>query len=147
MYMTDQDLDGSHIKGLVLTCFIVNGILLLKSQGSYLYEYSYLKSKKGTQIKLFYNDGEYNEWKEILVKKVLEDGKLNIIKVWVLPLASEFKEYFANKKIVDFVYTGNVCDDMIDKIFNKKRADDRKHWLENDDKLAYLDTNQTKCTI
>ena len=47
-----------------------------------------------------------------------------------------------NKKIVDFVYTGNTSDDMIDKIFNKKRTDDRKQWLENYDKLAYLDTNQ-----
>ena len=56
--------------------------------------------------------------------------------------SSEFKEYFANKKIVDFVYTGNTSDDMIDKIFNKKRSDDRKQWLENYDKMSYLDTNQ-----
>ena len=55
--------------------------------------------------------------------------------------ATEFKEYFANKKIVDFVYTGQNSDNTIDKIFNKKRSDDRKTWLENYDKDAYLDTN------
>ncbi len=56
--------------------------------------------------------------------------------------AAEFKEYFANKKIVDFVYSGATSDDSIDKIFNKKRADDRKHWLEQYNKEAYLDTNK-----
>jgi DNA topoisomerase-2 len=30
---------------------------------------------------------------------------------------------------------------MIDKVFNKKRADDRKGWLEDYDKNSYLDTN------
>ena len=56
--------------------------------------------------------------------------------------SAEFKGYFANKKIVDFVYNGNVSDDTIDKIFNKKRADDRKVWLEAYNKHAYLDTSK-----
>jgi DNA topoisomerase-2 len=55
--------------------------------------------------------------------------------------SAEFKEYFANKKIVDFVYNGQTSDDNIDKIFNKKRADDRKTWLENYEKTLYLDTS------
>ena len=55
--------------------------------------------------------------------------------------SAEFKEYFANKKIVDFVHTGPISDDTIDKVFNKKRPDDRKTWLENYDKTAYLDTS------
>jgi DNA topoisomerase-2 len=33
---------------------------------------------------------------------------------------------------------------VIDKVFNKKRPDDRKTWLENYDKKAYLDTNSNK---
>jgi DNA topoisomerase-2 len=57
--------------------------------------------------------------------------------------SAEFKEYFANKKVVDFVYSGQTSDDTIDKIFNKKRADDRKTWLEQYDKNAYLDTSRS----
>jgi DNA topoisomerase-2 len=56
--------------------------------------------------------------------------------------AIEFKEYFANKKIVGFAHTGPVSDDCIDKVFNKKRPDDRKSWLEHYDKSAYLNTSQ-----
>jgi DNA topoisomerase-2 len=43
---------------------------------------------------------------------------------------------------VDFVYTETTSDENIDKVFNKKRADDRKNWLEQYDKNAYLDTNR-----
>ena len=35
-----------------------------------------------------------------------------------------------------------MFDTDIDKIFNKKRADDRKVWLENYDKTAFLDTGR-----
>ena len=55
--------------------------------------------------------------------------------------STEFKEYFANKKVVNFVYSDN-SDETIDKVFNKKRADDRKTWLENYDKHAFLDTGR-----
>ena len=58
--------------------------------------------------------------------------------------AVEFKEYFANKKIVDFAYQPTISDDMIDKIFNKKRADERKTWLGNYERSSYLDTTNTQ---
>jgi DNA topoisomerase-2 len=56
--------------------------------------------------------------------------------------SAEFKEYFANKKIVDFVYSGQASDDSVDKVFNKKRADDRKTWLEQYNKHAFLNTSR-----
>lgn len=37
-----------------------------------------------------------------------------------------------------------MSDDTIDKIFNKKRADDRKQWLEQYDKNSYLNTNRPR---
>ena len=36
------------------------------------------------------------------------------------------------------------CDDRIDMVFNKKRADDRKDWLEGYDKSVVLDTSKKK---
>jgi hypothetical protein len=44
--------------------------------------------------------------------------------------------------VVDFIHTGPQSDDTIDKVFNKKRADDRKTWLEHYDKTAFLDTGK-----
>ncbi len=143
MYMTDQDLDGSHIKGLCINLFHSEWGSLTKIPGFLSFMNTpILRAKKGTQIKLFYNDGEYNEWKESFGEEGPRGWNVKYFKGLGTSTSSEFKEYFANKKIVDFVYTGNSSDDMIDKIFNKKRTDDRKQWLENYDKLAYLDTNQ-----
>ena len=58
----------------------------------------------------------------------------------------EFKEYFENKKIVDFTHSGEACDNAIDMVFNKKRADDRKTWLATYSRDRYLDTLQPSVT-
>jgi len=54
--------------------------------------------------------------------------------------SAEFKEYFANKKIVYFQHTGIGSDNTIDMVFNKKRSEERKDWLANYDMNSYLDT-------
>ena len=40
-----------------------------------------------------------------------------------------------------FTHTSE-SDDAIDRVFNKKRADDRKTWLGNYDRKVYLNTSQ-----
>ena len=143
MYMTDQDLDGSHIKGLCINLFHSEWGSLTQIPGFLSFMNTpILRAKKGSQLKLFYNDGEYNQWKESLGENGTNGWTIKYFKGLGTSTSSEFKEYFANKKVVDFVYAGPNSDDTIDKIFNKKRADDRKAWLENYDKSAYLDTNQ-----
>ena len=143
MYMTDQDLDGSHIKGLCINLFHSEWGSLVKIPGFISFMNTpILRAKKGTQVKLFYNDGEYNRWKETFEGGVPSGWTIKYFKGLGTSTSNEFKDYFSNKKIVDFVYSGKTSDDTIDKIFNKKRADDRKGWLENYDKDSYLDTNQ-----
>lgn len=141
MYMTDQDLDGSHIKGLCINLFHSEWGSLTQIPGFLSFMNTpILRAKKGAQLKLFYNDGEYNQWKESLGDNGTNGWTIKYFKGLGTSTSSEFKEYFANKKVVDFVYAGKSSDDTIDKIFNKKRADDRKSWLEAYDKTAYLDT-------
>jgi DNA topoisomerase II len=143
MYMTDQDLDGSHIKGLCINLFHSEWGSLVKIPGFISFMNTpILRAKKGSQVKLFYNDGEYNRWKETFEGGVPKGWVIKYFKGLGTSTSNEFKDYFSNKKIVDFVYSGKTSDDTIDKIFNKKRADDRKGWLENYDKDSYLDTNQ-----
>jgi DNA topoisomerase-2 len=43
---------------------------------------------------------------------------------------------------VNFTHDAEKSDDAIDMVFNKKRPDDRKTWLENYNKHAFLDTNK-----
>ena len=101
-----------------------------------------LRARKGQQTVLFYNDGEYETWKKAFGPMGPVGWTIKYFKGLGTSTAVEFKEYFANKKIVGFSHSGSQSDDCIDKVFNKKRPDDRKTWLEHYDKAAYLNTNQ-----
>ena len=145
LFMTDQDLDGSHIKGLCINLFDSEWASLLEIPGFIGFMNTpIIKAKKGTQEKLFYNDGEYEQWKQAQTAAMLKGWTFKYYKGLGTSTGKEFKEYFANKKIVNFVSTGDQSRDAIDKVFNKKRAGDRKEWLENYDRSLYLDTNKSE---
>ena len=144
LFMTDQDLDGTHIKGL--------GINLFDSEWSSLLEVPefigfmntpILKARKGHQELAFYNDGEWETWRNSHDTK---GWKVKYYKGLGTSTGKEFKEYFAHKKIVSFASTGDESRDAIDKVFNKKRSNDRKTWLEAYDRESYLDTNKSEVT-
>jgi len=142
MVITDQDLDGSHIKGLCINLFHAEWASLVHIPGFISFMNTpILRAKKGQQTIVFYNQGEYDAWKSAFGVQGHQGWTIKYFKGLGTSTSAEFKEYFANKKIVDFVHNGKLSDDSIDKIFNKKRADDRKTWLENYDKAAYLDTS------
>lgn len=144
MILCDQDTDGSHIKGLCINLFHSEWSSLIKIPGFISFMNTpILRAKKGSQVHVFYNEGEYNTWKETLGNNGTQGWTIKYFKGLGTSTSTEFKEYFANKKIVDFV-CGENTDDCIDKIFNKKRTDDRKNWLGTYDKNAYLDTNKPK---
>jgi DNA topoisomerase-2 len=103
-----------------------------------------LRAKKGSQLQLFYNDGEYETWKETLGTTGINGWTIKYFKGLGTSTSAEFKDYFANKKIVDFIHSGVISDDSIDKVFNKKRPDDRKVWLEQYDKKQFLNTGRSQ---
>jgi len=145
MVMTDQDLDGSHIKGLCINLFHSEWSSLCEIPGFICFMNTpILRAKKGQQTALFYNDGEYETWKQSFGPDGPKGWTIKYFKGLGTSTAVEFKEYFAHKKIVGFTHSGPLSDDSVDKVFNKKRPDDRKTWLENYDKTAYLNTNQAQ---
>ena len=142
IFLCDQDLDGSHIKGL--------GINLFQSEWPSLYRIPgfigfmntpILKARKGAQELLFYNNGEYENWKNEIGNEI-HHWKIKYYKGLGTSTGKEFKEYFEKKKLVGFESMGEDCDKTIDMVFNKKRADDRKDWLETYNRESYLDTNK-----
>lgn len=138
LFMTDQDLDGSHIKGLGINLFQSEWPSLSSIPGFIGFMNTpILKAKKGEIELNFYNDGEYNVWKETNDYK---GWKVKYYKGLGTSTGKEFREYFEKKKIVSFENT-DKSDDTIDMVFNKKRAEDRKEWLKNYDREAYLDTS------
>ena len=142
MIMTDQDLDGSHIKGLCINLFHSMWPSLYKIPGFLSFMNTpILRASKGKEVRVFYNEGEYKKWL-LNMENTNKGWALKYFKGLGTSTATEFKEYFANKKIVDFHYIGSSSDDIVDMVFNKKRPEDRKVWLENYDKATFLDTNQ-----
>lgn len=150
IFMTDQDLDGSHIKGLGINLFQSEWPSLAEIPGFIGFMNTpILKAKKGTQEKVFYNEGEYRAWKEGTTTGGAANTtgwNVKYYKGLGTSTGKEFKEYFEHKKIVDFVHSGDVCNDAIDMVFNKKRADDRKTWLSTYSRDRYLDTLQPSVT-
>jgi DNA topoisomerase-2 len=142
MVMTDQDLDGSHIKGLCINLFHSEWASLTQIPGFISFMNTpILRATKGQQKMLFYHQGEYDEWKQSMDSGA-GGWTIKYFKGLGTSTSAEFKEYFANKKVVDFTHDTEKSDDAIDMVFNKKRPDDRKTWLENYNKRAFLDTNR-----
>jgi DNA topoisomerase-2 len=138
LFMTDQDLDGSHIKGLGINLFQTEWPSLAEIPGFIGFMNTpILKARKGSQELMFYNEGEYESWKQANNTK---GWNIKYYKGLGTSTGKEFKEYFQHKKFVGFEHNGKTSDDAIDMVFNKKRADDRKDWLEDYDRESYLNT-------
>ena len=141
MFMTDQDLDGSHIKGLCINMFHSVWRTLVQVPGFLSFMNTpILRATKGQKTLNFYNDGECNAWKASLTEYERKAWKMKYYKGLGTSNATDFKEYFAHMKQVKFVCDQNT-DDVIDKIFNKTRADERKTWIENGNRESFLDTS------
>jgi DNA topoisomerase-2 len=146
LFLTDQDLDGSHIKGLCINLFESEWPSLTAIPGFMGFMNTpILKALKGTKTLMFYNDGEYDEWKTENEADV-KGWKIKYYKGLGTSTGKEFKEYFEQKKLVGFEHTGPGSVDVIDMVFNKKRADDRKDWLKEYDRELFVDTNQPLIT-
>jgi len=140
LFMTDQDLDGSHIKGLCINLFASEWPTLLKVPGFIGFMNTpILKSKKGNEELMFYNDGEYENWKKRITDRELSKWKIKYYKGLGTSTGTEFKQYFKQKKLVGFNYT-NTSDSTLDMVFNKKKADERKNWLSRYSRSDYLNT-------
>ena len=135
LIMTDQDVDGSHIKGLIVNFIHTFWPSLIKIDG-FVRQFitPILKATKGSEVHSFYTIPEYKKWLDSKNGKI-KGYKIKYYKGLGTSTNKEAQEYFSNiqRHRIDFEYTGQKDDESIDMAFNKKKTEERKNWLLNFD--------------
>lgn len=152
MIMTDQDHDGSHIKGLLINFLQVQFPSLLKLP-NFLVEFitPIVKVYKGdprkpSKIRAFYTMPEYLAWKE--AHKGERGWEHKYYKGLGTSSTEESQEYFndLDKHYKDFDVMKDEEAALIELAFSKKKADERKEWLRQFKPGTYFDYSVNKIT-
>ena len=145
MIMTDQDHDGSHIKGLLINFLQVQFPSLLKIP-EFLVEFitPIVKVYKGDPKKpkaaqTFFTMPEYEAWKED--HKHERGWEHKYYKGLGTSTTEEAQIYFRDldKHLKEFHIMQESEVELIDLAFSKKKADERKEWLRQFKPGTYLD--------
>jgi DNA topoisomerase-2 len=148
--MTDQDHDGSHIKGLLFNLFHTFWPELLQSNddgetfmSAFITPLVKVTSRtaatatagstgsKKTTTRSFYSLSEYLEWKRDVPSDEIKQCIIKYYKGLGTSTSAEGREYFRalDQHLVPFSWSGPADGDALDLAFSKARAADRKTWL------------------
>ncbi|OKL61497.1 DNA topoisomerase 2 [Talaromyces atroroseus] len=152
MIMTDQDHDGSHIKGLLINFLQVQFPSLLKIP-EFLIEFitPIVKVWKGdpknpSKSKSFFTMPEYEQWKEENVHDRAWQHKY--YKGLGTSTTEDAQIYFRDldRHLKEFHTMQDNEAQLIDLAFSKKKADERKEWLRQFKPGTYLDHSAKQIT-
>ncbi|XP_073285631.1 DNA topoisomerase 2-like [Primulina huaijiensis] len=142
MIMTDQDHDGSHIKGLLIN-FIHSFWPSLLKLPSFMLEFItpiVKATQRNGEKKSFYTMPEYESWKESLGANA-RNWSIKYYKGLGTSTNEEAKEYFGDLSLhkKDFLWVDEQDGEAIELAFSKKKIEARKSWLRQFEPGTYLD--------
>lgn len=152
MIMTDQDHDGSHIKGLLINFLQVSFPSLLKIP-EFLVEFitPIVKVFKGnpkhpTKSHSFFTMPEYESWKE--AHKHERGWEQKYYKGLGTSTTEDAEIYFRDldKHLKEFHVMQDNEAELIELAFSKKKADERKEWLRQFKPGTFLDHSTREIT-
>jgi len=139
MIMTDQDHDGSHIKGLIIN-FLHHFWPSLLAIPNFLQVFitPIVKCTRGSQNHTFYTTPEYERWS---TEHDTRGWRIKYYKGLGTSSAKEAKEYFSNldRNRLHFEPMTDANGNLIDMCFNKARVADRKQWISGYKHGAHMD--------
>jgi DNA topoisomerase-2 len=124
MVMADQDLDGSHIKGLLMNLFHAEWPALMQAGFICSLATPLLKATRRNEVRSFYSAAEFEAWKA----QGSTGWHLKYYKGLGTSTDEEAKEWFQNLHEIKYTWDTQT-DECMSMAFSKKRADDRKKWL------------------
>ena len=140
MLMADQDHDGSHIKGLVISMVHHFWPELLLSDFVQEFHTPLLRARRlgaaagsggGGGALSFYSQRDYEAWMASLTPAEQRRWRAKYYKGLGTSTAHEAREYFGDlpKHKVQLEWGGEADGDKIDMAFSRARVDDRKVWI------------------
>jgi DNA topoisomerase-2 len=133
--LVDSDPDGSHIKGLILNWLAHSFPSLLRIPGFVVdFKSPIVKCTKGKEEILFYTLREYHQWSTDGPGANGENKKWDIkyYKGLGTSKSTDIKKYFSqlDAHLKEFHPLREEDAEKLDMVFSKKRASDRKQWLQ-----------------
>ena len=128
MVMADQDLDGSHIKGLLMNLFHTEWPSLMQNGFLCSLATPLLKASKRSEVKSFFSAQDFDVWKSSFGEEGIKGWTLKYYKGLGTSTPAEAREWFEHLHELKYKWDDRT-DENISLAFHKKRTDDRKRWL------------------
>lgn len=132
LIMSDQDVDGFHIRGLLMNLFHTEWPNLMRMGFLCSLMTPLVKLTKGSQVLSFQSDAELEAWKESVGAAEASRYKSKYYKGLGTSTPAEAREWFENLSDIRQDWD-DATDTTMNLAFNKKLSDDRKTWLASQD--------------